>query len=112
MSGRKGREQRPAFKMMRAASQGEFDPLYFWRFDRFSREGIDKIVLSLKLLEGWGVKFESHTEEHLDTENELGSHILPGVLSRFAEQQAVQISENTKLGSRLLRATWTRARAL
>lgn len=99
VSGRKGREKRPEFDaLLKAASQHQFDLVYFWRLDRFSREGIDKTIYYLKLLEGWGVKFKSHTEAYLDTQNELVSHILLGVLSYFAQQQAVQISENTKAG--------------
>ena len=98
-SGGKSRKQRPQFdQMLKDASQRRFDVLYFWRLDRFSREGIEKTIHYLKLLDGWGVKFKSHTEEYLDTDNELISHILLGVLSYFAKLQREQISENTKAG--------------
>lgn len=99
VSGRKGRESRSSFdQMLIDAGQGKFDLLYFWRLDRFSREGIKKTVQYLELLSGWGIKYKSHTETYLDTENELVSHILLGVVSYFAEQEAVKISENTKAG--------------
>lgn len=98
-SGRKGREKRRDFDtMLNEASQGVFNLLYFWRLDRFSREGIRKTVHYLELLAGWNIKFKSHTETYLDTDNELVAHILLGVLSYFAEQEAVKISENTKIG--------------
>lgn len=98
-SGRKGREKRRQFdQMLQDAGHGVFDMLYFWRLDRFSREGIKKTVHYLDLLAGYGVKFKSHTEQYLDTQNELISHMLLGVLSYFAQQRAVEISENTKAG--------------
>ena len=99
VSGRKGRDKRGSFdQMLTAASQRNFDLLYFWRLDRFSREGIKQTVQYLELLSGWGIKYKSHTETYLDTENELVAHILLGVVSYFAEQEAVKISENTKAG--------------
>jgi DNA invertase Pin-like site-specific DNA recombinase len=98
-SGRKGRDKRLDFdRMLIDASQGVFQLLYFWRLDRFSREGIKMTIHYLELLNGWNIRFKSHTETYLDTDNELISHILLGVLSYFAEQEAVKISENTKIG--------------
>jgi DNA invertase Pin-like site-specific DNA recombinase len=98
-SGRKGRDKRQDFdKMLTEASQGVFQLLYFWRLDRFSREGIRQTIHYLELLNDWNIKFKSHTETYLDTDNELISHILLGVISYFAEQEAVKISENTKIG--------------
>lgn len=64
--------------------------------DRFSREGIRKTIHYLQQLDGYGVRFKSYTESYLDTDNELVSHILLGVLSYFAELEAKRISERTK----------------
>jgi DNA invertase Pin-like site-specific DNA recombinase len=98
-SGRKGRDKRRDFdRMLEEAGRREFDLVYFWRLNRFSREGIKQTIHYLDLLAGYGVKFKSYTEQYLDTENELIRHMLLGVLSYFAAQQAVEISENTKAG--------------
>jgi len=43
----------------------------------------------------------------LDTENELVAHILIGVLSYLAKQEAVRISERTKAGLERVRAQGT-----
>jgi DNA invertase Pin-like site-specific DNA recombinase len=52
-SGRKGRDTRRDFDtMLNEASQGVFQLLYFWRLDRFSREGIKKTIHYLELLNG------------------------------------------------------------
>jgi DNA invertase Pin-like site-specific DNA recombinase len=98
-SGRKGRDKRRDFDtMLEAAGRRDFDLVYFWRLNRFSREGIKKTIHYLDLLANYGVKFKSYTEQYLDSENELIRHMLLGVISYFAEQQAVEISENTKAG--------------
>lgn len=98
-SGCKGRADRKQFDaMLKAASQKELDLLYFWQLDRLSREGIKKTIHYLELLAGWQVRFKSHTEEYLDIDNELIRHMLLGVLSYFAQQEAVKVSENTKVG--------------
>ena len=70
----------------------------FWSLDRFSREGIRKTILYLQQLDGFGVKFKSYSETPLDTDNELVSHILLGVLSYFADLEAKKISERMKAG--------------
>lgn len=96
-SGRKGRREREAFdKMFEAAETREFDVLVFWSLDRFSREGIRKIISYLQQLEALGVGFRSYTEPYLNTENELVSHILLAVMSYFAEYEAKKISRRTK----------------
>ncbi|MEO1691133.1 MAG: recombinase family protein, partial [Cyanobacteria bacterium J06631_6] len=66
--------------------------------DRFSREGIRKTIHYLQQLEGFGVRFKSYTETFLDTENELVAHIVIGIFSYLAQQEAVKISERTKAG--------------
>lgn len=44
------------------------------------------------------MKFKSHQEAFLDTDNELVAHILLGVLSYFAQLEATKISSRTKAG--------------
>ena len=96
-SGSKGKKERAAFaELFEAAAQRKFDLVIFWSLDRFSREGIRKTIHYLQQLDGYGVRFKSYTESYLDTDNELVSHILLGVLSYFAELEAKRISERTK----------------
>ena len=45
-----------------------------------------------------GVSFKSHTEPFLDTDNELIAHIVLGVTSYYAQQEALRISDRTKAG--------------
>ncbi len=98
-SGRKGRRERAAFaRLFEDAARRRFDLVLFWSLDRFSREGIRKTILYLQQLDGLGVRFKSYTEAYLDTDNELVSHILLGVLSYFAELEAKKISQRTKAG--------------
>lgn len=92
-SGRKGRSVRKQFnQMFKDAAQHHFDLVLFWSLDRFSREGIKKTLHYLQLLDSYGVKFHSYTEEYLQTDNELIAHILIGVMSYFGEYEAQRIS--------------------
>ena len=98
-SGRKGRRERAAFaQMFEDAAKRHFDIVLFWSLDRFTREGIRKTIHYLQQLDQLGVRFKSLTEPLLDTENELVAHIVVGVLSYLAQQEAVKISERTKAG--------------
>jgi len=44
------------------------------------------------------VAFKSYTEPFLDTDNELIAHIVLGVTSYYAQQEALRISDRTKAG--------------
>lgn len=72
--------------------------LLFWALDRFSREGIRKTIAYLQQLDECGVAFKSFTEPFLDTDNELIAHIVLGVSSYYAQQEALRISDRTKAG--------------
>ena len=76
----------------------------FWSLDRFSREGIRKTISYLQRLDHSGVRFRSHTEPYLNTENELIAHIVLGVTSYYAQLEAVRISDRTKAGLERARA--------
>lgn len=98
-SGRKGKRERSGFaRLFDDAAKHKFDVVLFWSLDRFSREGIRKTIHYLQQLEGFGVRFKSYTETFLDTENELVAHIVIGIFSYLAQQEAVKISERTKAG--------------
>jgi len=98
-SGTRGRRERKDFdKMFADAARRRFDVLLFWALDRFSREGIRKTITYLQRLDDCGVAFKSYTEPFLDTDNELIAHIVIGVTSYYAQQEAVRISERTRAG--------------
>lgn len=98
-SGTRGRRERKDFDRMFAdAARRRFDVLLFWALDRFSREGIRKTIAYLERLDQCGVALKSHTEPFLDTDNELIAHIVLGVTSYYAQQEALRISDRTKAG--------------
>ncbi len=98
-SGTRGRRERKDFDRMFAdAARRRFDVVLFWALDRFSREGIRKTIAYLERLDACGVAFKSYTEPFLDTDNELIAHIVLGVTSYYAQQEALRISERTKAG--------------
>lgn len=104
-SGRKGAEDRKQLAALLAdAHQRKFDLVLFWKLDRFSREGMAKTIGYLQRLASAGVAFRSHTEEFLSTDNELVRDILLAVMATLAKQEAIKISDNTKIGLERARA--------
>lgn len=104
-TGTKGRRERSDFdRMFRDAERRRFDLLRFWALDRFSREGIRKTIGYLQRLDHLDVRFKSHTEPYLNTDNELIAHIVIGVTSYYAQLEAQRISDRTKAG-----LAWARA---
>lgn len=96
-SGTRGRGERKDFDRMFAdAARRRFDVLLFWALNRFSREGIRKTFAYLERLDACGVAFKSFMEPFLDTDNELIAHIVLGVTSYYAQQEALRISDRTK----------------
>lgn len=105
-TGTKGRRERTDFdRMFRDAERRSFDLLRFWALDRFSREGIRKTIGYLQRLDHLGVRFKSHTEPYLNTDNELIAHIVIGVTSYYAQLEAQRISDRTKAGLARARAS-------
>jgi len=105
VSGTKGTEARQQLKaLLSAAHRREFDLVLFWALDRFSREGMVKTIGYLERLTKAGVDFHSYTEEWLATDNELVRDILLAALAGLAKQEAVKISERTKVGLARARA--------
>ncbi|MGF1472934.1 MAG: recombinase family protein [Rubrobacteraceae bacterium] len=104
--GTKGRRERSDFdRMFRDAERRRFDLLRVWALDRFSREGIRKTIGYLQCLDHLGVRFKSHTEPYLNTDNELIAHIGIGVTSYYAQLEAQRISDRTKAGLARARAS-------
>jgi len=72
--------------------------LQFWSLDRFSREGVRKILAHLQQFDVCRVRFRSYTEPYLNTDNELIAHIVLGVTAHYAQAAAVRIGGRTKAG--------------
>lgn len=105
-TGTKGRRERSDFNRMFAdAERRRFNLLRFWALDRFSREGIRKTIGYLQQLDHLGVRFKSHTEPYLNTDDELLAHIVLGVTSYYAQLEAQRISDRTKAGLARARAS-------
>ncbi len=51
------------------------------------------------------MRFKSHTEPYLNTDNELIAHIVLGVTSYYAQLEALRISDRTKAGLARARAS-------
>lgn len=104
-TGTKGRRERSDFdRMFRDAERRRFNLLRFWALDRFSREGIRKTIGYLQRLDHLRVRFTSHTEPYLNTDNELIAHIVLGVTAYYGQLEAQRISDRTKAGLARARA--------
>lgn len=108
-SGRKGRAERRGFdRMFTDARRGRFGLVVFWALDRFSREGTAQTIHYLRTLDEYGVRFHSHTEEYLATDNELVRDLLLTILSHFARLESERLSERTKAGMERARRQGTK----
>ena len=88
-SGRKGADKRKRFgALFDDAAKRKFDCVLFWALDRFSREGMAQTIGHLQRLNSYGVSFQSYTEPHLATDNELVRNILLALLSSLAKVEA------------------------
>ena len=91
--------QREAFKqMLKDAHQHKFDVIIVWALDRLSREGMNRTIQLLEMLEHMGIAVISYSEPYLDTTNELARNILLAVVATLAKAERVKISERTKAG--------------
>ena len=84
---------RPEYKrMLEAAARREFDVLLFWSIDRFSREGIVPVLMNLKRLTDYGVKYRSFQEPYIDTTHEWGD-LIAAFAAKLAELERKRIRE-------------------
>lgn len=89
---------RPQFKaMMEAASRHEFDLVFFWSLDRFSREGVLATLQHLQRLTSIGVGWKSFTEQYLDSLGPFRDGVL-SILACIAQQERIRLSERTLAG--------------
>lgn len=84
-------------KMFTAASRREFDVVFFWSLDRFSREGVLETLQHLQRLTSYGVGYRSFTEAFLDSCGMFKDAII-SVLATLAKQERVRLSERTIAG--------------
>ena len=97
-SGKLPSEQRAGLNnIFKLASQKKIDLILFWALDRFSREGSRKTLEYLTRLDSYGVKWHSYQEPGIST---LGifSDVIVSILAALGKQEAIRISERTKLG--------------
>lgn len=97
-------ENRSQFqKMFEAARRGEFDVLIFWALDRFSRQGTVETLNHLQRLTQYGVDWQSHQEQYVDSCGPFRDAVI-GILAAVAAQERNRISERTLLGLQRARA--------
>jgi DNA invertase Pin-like site-specific DNA recombinase len=95
---------RAGFKAMwKAAEAHRFDCLLFWSLDRLTREGTFATLQYLRLLSYLGIKFNSFTEQYVDSLGVFGEAII-GILAAVAQQERIRLSERTKAGLARVRA--------
>ena len=95
---------RPEFqRMMNAASKRQFDILLFWSVDRFSREGIVPVLMNLKRLSTYGVRYRSYQETFIDTIGEFGD-LLAAFVAKIAELERGRIRVRINAGLERARA--------
>lgn len=94
-----GYANRPQFhQMLDAARKGEFNTLFIWSLDRFSREGITSTLSYITRLKEYNVSIKSYTEGWLDTTESGVGELIISILSWVAQKERERISERTKLG--------------
>jgi len=92
------RSDRPQFRrMMLDARWRRFDVLLFWSLDRFTREGATKTLQYLTELDSYGVRFQSFTEQYLDSTGIFREAVI-SILAVIAKQERIRISERTRAG--------------
>jgi DNA invertase Pin-like site-specific DNA recombinase len=93
---------RDAFiRMFDDASRKKFDVVLTWALDRLSREGIEDTFKHLRILRGYGVKYESYTEAQFRTTGPMGevfAELAIALAAWMAKMERLKISERTKAG--------------
>lgn len=91
-------EKRPEFQeMLAAASRREFDLVFFWSLDRFSREGVLPTLKHLEVLTSYGVAWKSFTEQYFDSCGIFRDAVI-SIAATLAKQERLKISERTVAG--------------
>jgi len=94
-----GNTKRPEFhRMLNDARIKQFDIIYIWSLDRFSRESITNTLSYIKRLQKYNVGLVSLQESWLNTSDDGMGELLIAILSWVASQERKRISERTKAG--------------
>ncbi len=97
-SGSKSANERAGLReVFDLAHKKKFDVLLFWSLDRFSREGSRKTLEYLTLLDNYGIKWHSYTEEYISSLGIFADAII-SLMACLAKQERIRISERTKAG--------------
>lgn len=83
--------------MFEAARQRRIDVVLFWSLDRFTREGALPTLQHLNTLSSYGVGFQSHTEQYLNSCGIFKDAVI-AILGTIAKQERIRISERTVAG--------------
>ena len=74
------------------AYQKQFDLVFFWALDRFSREGAGETLRHLQKLTSYGILWKSYTEPYIDSAG-MFSDVIVSLLATVAKQESVRRSE-------------------
>jgi len=84
-------------RMMLDASQRKFDMVLFFALDRLTREGTRKTIQYLQMLEDYGVKYKSYSEQYLDSSG-IFKDVIISLLSTLAKQERIRTGERVRAG--------------
>lgn len=85
------------------ARKRKFDVLLFFSLDRLSRNGAKQTLEYLTLLDSYGVKWHSYTEEYISSLGIFADAII-SLMACLAKQERIRISEHTRAGLARVRA--------
>src|SRR5262249_974834 len=95
---------RPAFRrLFEDAARRQFDLVFFWSLDRFSREGVLETLQHLQRLSSSGVEWFSYREEYLRSIGVFKDAVL-AILAAIAKQERIRLSERVQAGLSRARA--------
>lgn len=93
-----GSSNKPEFsRMMEDASKRKFDILLFFALDRLTREGTRKTIQYLQMLDDYGVKYKSYSEQYLDSSG-IFKDVIISLLSSLALQERLRTGERVRAG--------------
>lgn len=93
-----GVSNKPEFtRMMNDASKRKFDMVLFYALDRFTREGTRKTIYYLQLLDDYGIKYKSYSEQYIDSSG-IFKDVIIALLSTLARQERIRTSERVLAG--------------
>src|ERR1039458_2458344 len=92
------------------AYQKQFDLVFFWALDRFSREGAGETLRHLQKLTSYGILWKSYTEPYIDSAG-MFSDVIVSLLATVAKQESVRRSERARSEERRVGKEWRSRRS-